>query len=285
MPPLREFKPTSAGRRGASVADFSELTKKPPEKRLTEAMRKTGGRNNAGRISVRHIGGGVKRRYRIIDWKRNKDNIPAIVEALEYDPNRSPRLALLKYKDGEKRYILAPDGLHVGDEVLSGDKIEPRIGCAMPINSIPTGMMIHNVELTPGRGGQLARSAGTYAQLQAKEGNYANVTLPSGEVRKIHVRCRATIGRLGNIEWQGTVWGKAGRRRWLGVRPTVRGKAMNPVAHPLGGGDGRGGSGRHPVNWKGRKLAKGGKTRRSKKPSDNFIIRFRKPGKHQNTRK
>ncbi|MBI2932830.1 MAG: 50S ribosomal protein L2 [Planctomycetes bacterium] len=282
---VKEHKPTSAGRRFASVCDFKEITKTHPERRLTEPMRKTGGRNNVGRLSVRHIGGGVKRRYRIIDFRRQKDDIPAVVEAIEYDPNRSPRIALLKYKDGERRYILCPEGLNVGDEVVSGEKVEPRVGCAMPLKSIPTGMMVHNLELTPGRGGQLARSAGTFAQLQAKEGNYADVLLPSGEVRKIHVRCRATIGQLGNIEWANIVLGKAGRKRWLGVRPTVRGKAMNPVSHPLGGGDGRGGSGRHPVNWKGTKYAKGGKTRRSKKPSDSFIVRMRKAGTHQNTRK
>ncbi len=283
--PNREYKPTSAGRRGATVSDFREITKGTPEKRLTEALRKTGGRNNAGRLSVRHIGGGNRKRYRIIDFRRCKDNIPAVVEAIEYDPNRTPRIALLKYKDGERRYILAPEALNVGDEVLSGDKVEPRAGCCMPLKSIPTGMMIHCVELTPGRGGQLARSAGTFAMLQSKAGNYADVLLPSGEVRKIHVRCRATIGQLGNIDAANIVYGKAGRRRWLGIRPTVRGKAMNPVSHPLGGGDGRGGSGRHPVNWKGNKFAKGGKTRRSKKPSDVFIVRMRKAGKHQNTRK
>ncbi len=282
---IREYKPTSAGRRGATTSDFREVTKHVPHKPLTEAQRKSGGRNNVGRLSVRHIGGGNRRRYRVIDWRRDKDNVPAFVESIEYDPNRSPRIALLKYKDGERRYILAPEGLNVGDEVVSGDKVEPKIGCCMPLKSIPTGMMIHNVELTPGRGGQMVRSAGTFATLQAKEGHYADVLLPSGEVRKIHVRCRATIGQLGNIEWSGIVWGKAGRKRWLGVRPTVRGKAMNPVSHPLGGGDGRGGSGRHPVNWKGRKGAKGGKTRRSKKPSDVFILRMRKAGKHQNTRK
>lgn len=282
---VKQYKPTTASRRGASVSDYSDVTKTTPQWNLTEPIRKTGGRNNVGRLSVRHIGGGNKKRYRCIDFRRDKDNISAKVEAIEYDPNRSPRIALLKYKDGERRYILAPEGLNVGDEVMSGDKVEARLGCSMPLKNIPTGMMIHNVELTPGRGGQIVRTAGSFAQLQSKEGQYANVLLPSGEIRKIHIRCRATIGQLGNIEWANIVWGKAGRRRWLGIRPTVRGKAMNPVSHPLGGGDGRGGSGRHPVNWKGRKGAKGGKTRRSKKPSDSFILRMRKAGSHQNTRK
>jgi large subunit ribosomal protein L2 len=283
--PVREYKPTSKGRRGASVSDYSDVTTNVPEKSLTVALRHTGGRNNVGRMSMRHIGGGNRKRYRIIDFRRMKDNVPGIVETIEYDPNRSPRIALIKYKDGERRYILAPEGLKVGDEVLSGDKVEPRIGNAMPLKSIPTGQFLHNLELTPGRGGQMARSAGTFAQLMAKEGNYADVVLPSGEVRKIHIRCRATIGKMGNSDWSKIVLGKAGRKRWLGVRPTVRGKAMNPVSHPCGGGDGRGGVGRQPCNWKGTKLAKGGKTRRSKKPSQRFIVRFRRTGKHQNTRR
>lgn len=265
--------------------DNSDLTKVRPQKRLTEAMRKTGGRNNVGRLSVRHIGGGNRKRYRSIDFKRDKDGVPGTVEAIEYDPNRSPRIALIKYKDGERRYILAPEGLKVGDDVLSGDKVEPKVGNAMCLRAIPTGQLIHNVELTPGKGGQMARTAGGFAQLMAREGNYADVLLPSGEIRKVHVSCRATIGQLGNSDWQNVVLGKAGRKRWLGIRPTVRGKAMNPVSHPCGGGDGRGGVGRQPVNWKGTKLAKGGKTRRSKKPSDRFIIRFRRVGKHQNTRR
>lgn len=283
--PVREYKPITPGRRGATVSDFSDVTKVEPEKRLTEALRKSGGRNNVGRLSVRHIGGGHKRRYRIIDFRRDKDGVPGVVEAIEYDPNRSPRIALIKYRDGERRYILAPQGLNVGDEVVSGEKVEPRVGNCMPLRSIPTGLLIHNVELTPGRGGQLVRSAGTFAQLLAKEGNYADVLLPSGEIRKIHVRCRATIGQLGNADWANIVLGKAGRKRWLGVRPTVRGKAMNPISHPCGGGDGRGGVGRHPCNWKGTKLAKGGKTRRAKKPSSRFILRFRRQGPQQNTRR
>lgn len=283
--PVREYKPITPGRRGATVSDFSDVTKTEPEKRLTEALRKTGGRNNVGRLSVRHIGGGHKRRYRIIDFRRDKDDVPGVVEAIEYDPNRSPRIALIKYRDGERRYILAPQGLNVGDEVLSGEKVEPKVGNCMPLRSIPTGLLIHNVELTPGRGGQLVRSAGTFAQLLAKEGNYADVLLPSGEIRKIHIRCRATVGQLGNADWANVVLGKAGRKRWLGIRPTVRGKAMNPISHPCGGGDGRGGVGRHPCNWKGTKLAKGGKTRRAKKPSGRFILRFRRQGPQQNTRR
>lgn len=283
--PVREYKPTSAGRRGGSVSDYRDVTKKKPERGLTEPKKKTGGRNNVGRLSVRHIGGGNRQRYRVVDFKRTKDDVPAVVEAIEYDPNRSPRIALLKYRDGEKRYILCPDGLRVGDEVVSGEKVEPKVGNTMPLKSIPTGMQIHNVELTPGRGGQMARSAGSFAQLMAKEGSYADVMLPSGEVRKVHIRCRATIGQVGNIDWANVVLGKAGRKRWLGIKPTVRGTAKNPVAHPMGGGEGRSGGGRHPVNFTGRKLAKGGKTRRSGKPSSRFILRFRKAGKFQNTRK
>ena len=283
--PVREYKPVTPGRRGATVQDFSDVTKNRPEKRLIEPMRKTGGRNNVGRLAVRHIGGGVKRHYRVIDFRRDKDNIPGRIEAIEYDPNRSPRIALVKYKDGEKRYILAPEGLQVGDEVMSGDKVEPKPGNAMPLRSIPTGLLIHNIELAPGRGAKLSRTAGSFAQLLAREGSYADVLLPSGEIRKVHVNCRATVGQLGNSDWANVVLGKAGRKRWLGIRPTVRGKAMNPVSHPCGGGDGRGGVGRQPVNWKGTKLAKGGKTRRSKKPSDKFIVRFRRAGPHQNTRR
>ena len=278
---VREFKPTSPGRRDGSVADFSSLTKKKPLKRLTKAMRKTGGRNNAGRISVRHIGGGHRRRYRKIDFKRNKDGVPGVVEALEYDPNRSPWIALIKYRDGDRRYILAPEGLGVGDSVVSGDKVEPKVGNCMTLRNIPTGQQIHNIELTPGRGGQLVRGAGTFGQLLAREGNYADVVLPSGEIRKIHVTCRATLGKVGNGDHQNVVLGKAGRRRWLGVRPTVRGTAMNPVSHPMGGGEGRKGGGRHPTNFKGTKLAKGGRTRKSKRPSNKFIVRLRRSGKHQ----
>ena len=283
--PVRQYRPTSPGRRGAIVSDFSDITRTGPEKRLTEPKPRTGGRNNVGRLSVRHIGGGHKIRYRHIDFKRTKDDISAVVEHIEYDPNRSARIALLKYKDGERRYILCPDGLKQGEELMSGEKVEPKVGNCMPLKNIPTSMYVHNIELTPGRGGQMARSAGTFAQLMAREGNYADVQLPSGEVRKVHVRCRATIGKVGNSDHANIVLGKAGRKRWLGVGPTVRGPAMNPISHPMGGGEGRAGGGRHPINWKGTKLAKGGKTRRTKKPSQKFIVRFRRAGRFQNTRK
>jgi len=283
--PNREYRPTSKGRRGATVADFAEITASHPFKALTEAVRKTGGRGNAGRLTTRHIGGGNRHRYRFIDFKRNKDGVPGIVESVEYDPNRSARLALIKYKDGERRYILHPVGLNVGDEVLSGEKVEPKVGNSMPIKNMPQGMMVHNLELTPGKGGQIVRSAGTFAQIQAKEGSYADVLLPSGEVRRVHLRCRATVGQVGNIDHANIVLGKAGRKRWLGVRPTVRGTAMNPISHPMGGGEGRSGGGRHPINWKGSKLAKGGKTRRSKNRSSKFIVRMRKAGRFQKTRK
>ena len=221
--PNREYKPTTPGRRGATGSDYSDVTKSYPYKPLTHELRKTGGRNNAGRIAVRHIGGGNRRRYRTIDFKRVKDDIPAVAEPIDSDPNRSPPIDLLKYNDGERRYILAPDGLAVGDDVVSGEKVEPKPGNCMPVRSIPTGQLIHNIELTPGRGGQMVRSEGTFAQLVAKEGNHADVLLPSGEIRRIHARCRATIGQLGNIDWGKLILGKAGRNRWRGVRPTVRG--------------------------------------------------------------
>ena len=278
--PLKEYKPTSPGRRGATSQDFTMITKKSPEKSLVEPLKKTGGRNNMGRLAVRHIGGGNRPKYRLIDFQRRKDNIPAIVEAIEYDPNRSARIALLKYKDGERRYIICPKDFAVGDEVVSGEKVEPKVGNCMPVKNIPLGMLVHNVELMPGKGGQLARSAGTYAQVLAKEGKHVDILLPSGEIRKVHMECRATIGQLGNIEHQNIVWGKAGRRRWLGIRPTVRGTAQNPVAHPMGGGEGRTGGGRHPVSKWG-VLAKGGKTRSKKRPSTKFIVRGRKRGRFQ----
>ncbi|MHC4606963.1 MAG: 50S ribosomal protein L2 [Planctomycetota bacterium] len=280
----RFYKPTSPGRRFGTVSDYSDVTKKAPERRLTEPARKTGGRNNAGRITCRHIGGGNRKRYRKIDFRRNKDGVPAVIEAVEYDPNRTPRIALLKYRDGERRYILQPAGVGVGDTVESGEKVEPRKGNCMPLKSIPTGMLVHNIELQPGRGGQMVRSAGSFAQLLAKEGNYCNVQLPSGEIRKVHVRCRATIGQLSNADNANIVYGKAGRRRWLGVRPTVRGTAQNPVSHPMGGGEGRSGGGRHPVSKWG-KLAKGGKTRRTRNPSSKFIVRGRKRGRFQKAQK
>ena len=272
---IRKYKPTSAGRRHGSVLDFAEITRSTPEKSLLRPLHKTGGRNNLGRITVRFRGGGAKRRYRLIDFKRNKDGIPAKVFSIEYDPNRSVFIALLHYADGEKRYILCPLGLSVGQTVLSGETAEPLPGNSMQLAHIPVGVQIHNVELTPGRGGQLVRSAGCTAQLQAREGKYAVVLLPSGELRRIHITCRASIGRLGNTDHQNVKLGKAGRRRHLGRRPHVRGTAMNPVDHPMGGGEGRTAGGRHPCSPTA-VLAKGGRTRRRSHPTDAFIIRRRK---------
>ena len=269
---IRYYKPTSAGRRLTSVLDFSELTRKRPEKILTEPLRKHSGRNALGRITVRHRGGGEKRLYRKVDFKRNKDSISAKVSSIEYDPNRTAFIALLTYADGEKRYILWPKDLRVGEEVISGEKVEPKTGNAMPLLSIPLGLTIHNIELLPGRGGQLARSAGSYAQLIAKEGNYAIISLPSGETRKVFLTCRATIGQVGNLEHSIVRIGKAGRSRHMGKRPTVRGSAMNPVSHPMGGGEGRRAGGRHPVSpwgWG----TKGRKTRKKNKPTEKFIVR------------
>jgi len=277
---LKIYKPTSPGRRSGTGPDFSEITKTKPEKSLLEPLRKTGGRNNLGRMTQRRRGGGHKRMYRVIDFKRRKDGIPARVASIEYDPNRSCRIALLHYADGEKRYILAPLGLQVGDTVMNGPDAEPVRGCCKALRQIPIGLQIHNVELTPGRGGQLVRAAGGVAQLQAKDGDYAIVLLPSGAVMKIHLECRATIGQIGNIEHNLISYGKAGRMRWLGKRPEVRGSAMNPVAHPMGGGEGRRSGGRHPVSFSG-VLAKGGKTRKKRKTSDRRILRHRKKGPHQ----
>ncbi|WP_417393674.1 50S ribosomal protein L2 [Gimesia sp.] len=274
---IRFYKPTTPGRRGASVSDFAAITdrKKAPEKSLLVRYKKKGGRNNQGVITSRHRGGGHKRMYRLIDFRRTKDGVPAKVNGIEYDPNRSARIALLHYVDGEKRYILAPEGLKAGDTVVSGEKVEPNIGNCMPLSAIPLGSTIHNVEMQPGRGGQLCRSAGTSAVLNAREENWAQVTLPSGEVRRIPNSCRATIGEIGNSEHTKIVLGKAGRKRWLGRRPHVRGTCMNPVAHPMGGGEGRNSGGRHPCSPTG-KLAKGGKTRKRKKASSKAIIRRRK---------
>lgn len=273
---LKKYKPTSPGRRRATGYDFSEVTKSEPEKRLTRSLRKTGGRNNQGITTTRFRGGGHKRRYRILDFRRNKDDVPARVAAVEYDPNRSARIALLHYADGEKRYILCPNELHVDDTVVSGEQVEPKVGNAMPLRSIPLGLAIHAVEMTPGAGAKIARSAGTVVQLSAREGNYAHLVLPSGELRRVHVNCRATIGQVGNLEHQGIRLGKAGRMRWLGRRGHVRGAAMNPVSHPMGGGEGRtGGGGRHPVSPTG-KPAKGGKTRSKKKSSSKLIVRRRR---------
>lgn len=278
--PIKKYKPTSPGRRNSSVLDYSHLSKKRPEKSLTVRIAKNAGRNAHGRITSRFRGGGARRLYRIIDFKRTKDDVPAVVAALEYDPNRNADIALLHYADGEKRYILAPLGLAVGAKVVSGEKVEPEVGNAMPLASIPLGLAIHNVELQPGRGGQLARSAGMVCQLMARDGDYAVVTLPSGEVRKIHVRCRATIGQIGNLDYQNVRWGKAGRTRHRGRRPHNRGTSMNPVSHPMGGGEGRTGGGRHPVSPWG-KLAKGGKSRAPKSLSTKFVLRRRKAGRRK----
>ena len=278
--PVKTYNPTSPGRRNSSVLDFSHLTKKRPEKSLVVRLKKTGGRNHHGHVTSRFRGGGARRLYRIIDFLRDKDGVPATVKAIEYDPNRNADIALLHYADGEKRYIIAPKGLEVGRQVVSGERVEPDVGNAMPLGSIPLGVMIHNVELQPGKGGQVARSAGLSAQLLARDGNYAVLVMPSSELRKVHVRCRATIGEVGNADWQNIRWGKAGRRRYMGWRPHNRGTSQNPVSHPMGGGEGRTGGGRHPCSPTG-KLSKGGKTRRGKARTNLFIIRRRKSGKHQ----
>lgn len=271
--PVKKYKPTSAGKRFMTTIDFSELSKVEPEKSLVEVRKKHSGRNNNGHITVRHKGGGTRKLYRIIDFKRSKDAIPAKVATLEYDPNRSARIALLNYKDGEKRYILAPLGLKVGDVVESGPNADIKTGNCLPIKNIPVGSVIHNIELRPGQGGKLVRSAGGSAQLMAKEGEYAQVRMPSGEVRKIQVVCRATIGQLGNIEHENEVIGKAGRQRHRGKRPSVRGIAMNPVDHPHGGGEARSTSGRPPTTPWGQ-MTMGKKTRRNKR-TQNMIVRKR----------
>jgi large subunit ribosomal protein L2 len=275
---IRVYKPTSAGRRNSSVNDFAELTdkNKKPEKRLTEPLQKTGGRNNQGFITAHHRGGGHKRKYRIIDWVRNdRDGLSAAVTHIEYDPNRSARIALIQYPDGEKRYILAPDGLAAGMSVATGPDAEPKLGNCMPLAKIPTGLTIHNIEMQPGGGGKLCRSAGVGAVLTARDGNWAQITLPSGEVRRIPAACRASIGMVGNPDHMNVRLGKAGRSRWKGRRPHVRGVAMNPVDHPMCGGEGRTSGGRHPCSPTG-VLAKGGKTRRRRKPSNKAIIRRRR---------
>ncbi|MDK2839130.1 MAG: large subunit ribosomal protein [Thermosipho sp. (in: thermotogales)] len=270
---LRRFKPTSPARRQMIIPDFSEITKTEPEKSLIAPLKKTGGRNSYGRVTVRFRGGGHKRRYRIIDFKRDKVGVPARVVSIEYDPNRTARIALLVYADGEKRYILAPQGLNVGDTVLNGPDAEIKPGNALPLENIPVGTIVHNVEFIPGKGGQIARSAGTSCQLMAKEGKYALLRMPSGELRKVPVKCYATIGVVGNEDHKNEVDGKAGRVRWKGRKPHVRGVAMNPVDHPHGGGEGRG-KGHHPQSPWGQ-LAKGYKTRRGKKASDKLIVRRR----------
>lgn len=272
---IRIYKPTSAGRRNSSVNDYAELTTNRPEKSLCKRIKKNGGRNHSGKTTIRFRGGGARKIYRIIDFKRNKDGIPAEVATIEYDPNRNCFISLLCYTDGEKRYILAPFGIKVGDQIESGESCEPKIGNAMPLSAIPAGMEIHNVEMRAGQGGKLVRGAGNAARIVAKEGNWITIVLPSGEMRMIRKECRATIGRLSNPDFQNVRIGKAGRKRHMGRRPHVRGKAMNPVAHPMGGGEGRANGGRHPCSPTG-VLAKGGKTRNPRNTSNNRIIRRRK---------
>jgi large subunit ribosomal protein L2 len=271
---VKIYKPTSAGRRGMSGFDFAEITKSKPEKKLTEPSPSTGGRNNQGRITSRFMGGGHKQRYRVVDFRRNKTGVPATVAAIEYDPNRTCRIALLHYADGDKSYILAPDKISVGDTVISALSADIKPGNALPLKAIPVGTVIHNVELKIGGGGQLARSAGTGAQLMAKEGNWATLRLPSGETRQVHVNCRATVGQVGNLDHANIEWGKAGRLRWKGSMPHNRGVTMNPVDHPMGGGEGKTSGGRHPCSPWG-KITKGLKTRKSKL-SDSLIVRRRK---------
>ncbi|EGJ50525.1 50S ribosomal protein L2 [Desulfocurvibacter africanus] len=271
---VRKLKPTSAGRRFQTVSDFEEITKIAPEKSLTEGLCKKAGRNNNGRITSRRRGGGHKKLYRIIDFKRDKVGVPAKVASIEYDPNRSARIALLHYADGEKRYILAPVGINAGDNVVAGDTADIKPGNALALIKIPVGTIVHNIELYPGRGGQFCRAAGTYAQVIAKEGNHALLRMPSGEVRKVLATCTATVGQVGNIQHENISLGKAGRNRWLGQRPKVRGVAMNPVDHPLGGGEGRSSGGRHPVSPWGMPT-KGYKTRSRKKQSSKLIIKRR----------
>jgi large subunit ribosomal protein L2 len=278
--PVRRYKPTSPGRRFMSVSDFEGVSKKAPEKSLLEPVKKTGGRNAHGRITTRHQGGGHKRRYRVIDFKRVKDGVPAKVAAIEYDPNRSARIALLHYADGAKAYILAPAGLRIGATVQSGPGADIRPGNALPLADIPTGTLVHAVELKPGKGAQMARSAGTGIQLVAKDGAYAVLRVPSGEMRRVLLTCRATIGQVGNAEHQNVTIGKAGRSRWLGTRSAVRGSAMNPVDHPHGGGEGKSKGGRHPVTpWGVPTLGK--RTRAKHKESDKLIVRGRRRGKER----
>jgi large subunit ribosomal protein L2 len=272
---VKTYKPTSPGRRGLVGHTFEEITRAAPERSLVRTLRKKGGRNFRGKITVRHRGGGHKRRYRLIDFKRDKHGIPSRVSSIEYDPNRSARIALLVYADGEKRYIIAPLGLRVGDQVISGSGAEIRVGNSLPLREIPLGTQVHNIELQPGRGGQMARSAGTSAQVLAKEGDYATLRLPSGEMRMVLDRCMATVGQVGNVDHSNISMGKAGRKRWLGIRPTVRGSAMNPNDHPHGGGEGR-----SPIGMPGPKSPWGkptlGKRTRGRKPSDKYIVRRRR---------
>jgi len=270
---LKTYKPTSPGRRFQTGFTFEEITRTEPERSLVRPLKKTGGRNNLGRMTSRHLGGGHKRKFRVIDFKRDKMDVPAKVASIEYDPNRSSRIALLHYVDGEKRYILAPLGIQVGDVVVSGEKEDIKVGNTIPLRNIPLGSLIHNLELKIGKGGQLIRSAGSYGQLMAKEGSYAQVRLPSGEVRKVLMGCKATIGQIGNVEHENVSIGKAGRTRWLGKRPKVRGVVMNPVDHPMGGGEGRSSGGRHPCTPWG-VPTKGFKTRKNRS-SDKYIVKKR----------
>jgi len=273
---IRKLKPTTPGQRHKIIGAFDKITASTPEKSLVEGKRKTGGRNNTGKMTMRYIGGGHKQKFRFIDFKREKDGVPAVVKTIEYDPNRSARIALLYYADGEKRYIIAPNGLKVGDQLLSGAEAAPEVGNALPLQNIPVGTVLHCVELRPGGGAKLARSAGASVQLVAKEGKYGQLRLPSGEIRNVDVRCRATVGEVGNAEQSNINWGKAGRMRWKGVRPTVRGVVMNPVDHPHGGGEGKTSGGRHPVSPWGKPE---GRTRRPNKSSDRLIVRRRRTGK------
>jgi large subunit ribosomal protein L2 len=272
--PLKKYRPVTPTLRHSLTADYSDITRRKPLKSLTERRLKTGGRNNRGHVSARWIGGGHKQRYRIIDFLRKKDGVPAKVASIEYDPNRSARIALLNYADGERRYILAPDGLQVGETLMSGPDSEIKAGNCMTLKTIPLGTNLHNVEMYPGRSSRVARAAGAFCQLMAREGDYAQLRLPSGEVRKFHVNCRAVIGQVGNLDHENIQYGKAGRRRWLGHLPRVRGVAMNPVDHPMGGGEGKTSGGRHPCSPWG-KPAKGAKTRK-RKLSDALIVRRRK---------
>ena len=276
---IRVYKPTTAGRRNASVSDFSELTRSTPEKSLVRKLSKTGGRNSYGRMTSRHRGGGHKRQYRLIDFKRwDKDGVPAKVAEIEYDPNRSARIALLHFADGEKRYIIAPKGIKQGDVIETGAQADIKPGNNLPLKNIPTGTVVHAIELRPLGGAKIARSAGTSVQLVAKEGRFAQLRMPSGEIRNVEATCRATIGEVGNAEQSNINWGKAGRMRWKGKRPHVRGVVMNPVDHPHGGGEGRTSGGRHPVSPWGKPE---GRTRRPKKASDRLIVRRRKTGKNR----
>jgi large subunit ribosomal protein L2 len=272
---LKKVKPTSPGRRFQTHDSFEDVTRSEPEKSLVRSLKKTGGRNNVGRLTARHRGGGHKRRYRIVDFKRDKVDVPAKVASIEYDPNRSARVALLHYVDGEKRYVVAPHKIAVNDMVVASQKADIKPGNVLPLRHIPLGTQIHNIEMKPGKGAQIARSAGTYAQLMAKEGRYAQVKLPSGEVRMFLIECRATVGLVGNLEHENISLGKAGRKRWLGRRPKVRGVAMNPVDHPMGGGEGKSSGGRHPCSPWGMP-AKGYRTRKKNNVSDKFVVRRRK---------